>query len=199
MTPHIALLGDSIFDNRCYVKEGLSVIEHLWKLSSQVGQATLLARDGDVTADVSEQLSRLPREVTHLALSVGGNDALGAIPLMSMPAQSVMHALSQLTAVQRAFHQGYRNLANQLKVLGKPLAICTVYESVPGLTEELRTALSLFNDVITREALAIEATVIDLRRICTEASDYSTVSPIEPSEHGGMKIADALFSWLKNG
>lgn len=196
MTRHIALLGDSIFDNSAYVKGGLSVIEHLWKLSSQADQATLLARDGDVTENVTEQLSRLPNDVTHLALSVGGNDALGAIPLMSMPAQSVMHALSQLTTVQRAFHQNYRHLARQLQVLGKPLAICTVYESVPGLTEELRTALSLFNDVITREALAAGATVIDLRRICTEGSDYSGVSPIEPSEQGGKKIADALAHWI---
>lgn len=197
MTRHIALLGDSIFDNRAYVKDGFSVIEHLWRSSSQADQATLLARDGDVTENVAEQLSRLPNDVTHLALSVGGNDALGAIPLMSMPAQSVMHALSQLTTVQRAFHQNYRNLARQLQALGKPLAICTVYESVPGLTEELRTALSLFNDVITREALAAGATVIDLRRICIDATDYSSVSPIEPSERGGKKIADALAHWFR--
>mgnify|MGYP000955717264 CR=1 FL=1 len=196
MTHHLVLLGDSIFDNRAYVKEGHSVIEHLWKLSSQAGQATLLARDGDITEDVIEQLSRLPSDMTHLALSVGGNDALGAIPLMSMPAQSVMHALSQLTTVQRAFHQSYRKLANQLQALGKPLAVCTVYESVPGLTEELRTALSLFNDVITREALTVGATVIDLRRICTEAGDYSSQSPIEPSEIGGQKIAMALYQWM---
>lgn len=196
MTRHIALLGDSIFDNSAYVQGGLSVIEHLWKLSSQEAQATLLARDGDVTEDVSEQLSRLPRDVTHLALSVGGNDALGAIPLMSMPAQSVMHALSQLTVVQRAFHQGYRKLVSQLEALGKSLAVCTVYESVPGLTEELRTALSLFNDVITREALAAGATMIDLREICTELGDYSSISPIEPSEQGGAKIAKAISDWI---
>jgi len=197
MTRHIALLGDSIFDNSAYVQGGLSVIEHLWKLSSQGGQATLLARDGDITEDVAEQLTRLPHDATHLALSVGGNDALGAIPLMSMPAQSVMHALSQLTVVQRAFHQSYRKLASQLQALGKPLAVCTVYESVPGLTEELRTALSLFNDVITREALAVGATVIDLRQICIEPADYSIQSPIEPSERGGMKIAAAIATWLK--
>ena len=199
MPRHIVLLGDSIFDNSTYVQGGLSVIEHLWKLSPQDAQATLLARDGDVTEDVAEQLTRLPPNVTHLALSVGGNDALGAIPLMSMPAQSVMHALSQLTAVQQTFHQSYRKLASRLQALGKPLAVCTVYESVPGLTAELRTALSLFNDVITREALAVGAKVIDLRRVCTEVGDYSTVSPIEPSEVGGNKIADALATWLKNG
>ena len=198
MKRHIVLLGDSIFDNRAYVQGGCSVIEHLWKLSSEVAQATLLARDGDVTEDVAEQLKELPQDATHLALSIGGNDALGAIPLMSMPAQSVMHALSQLTAVQRAFHQNYRKLTSQLLVLGKPLAICTVYESVPGLTEELRTALSLFNDVITREALVVGATVIDLRRICTAAGDYSMVSPIEPSEQGGMKIAKAINDWLRS-
>jgi hypothetical protein len=31
--------------------------------------------------------------------------------------------------------------------------------------------------------------VLDLRAICDETSDYSVVSPIEPSNTGGQKIA----------
>ena len=33
--------------------------------------------DGSITADVPDQIGRLPAEATHLFLSVGGNDALG--------------------------------------------------------------------------------------------------------------------------
>jgi hypothetical protein len=34
--------------------------------------------------------------------------------------------------------------------------------------------------------------VLDLRLICDEARDYSELSPIEPSEIGGAKIAQAI-------
>ena len=34
--------------------------------------------------------------------------------------------------------------------------------------------------------------VIDLRRVCSEASDYSELSPIEPSGQGGLKIARTI-------
>jgi hypothetical protein len=197
MNRHIALLGDSIFDNRPYVSDGMAVIDHLWKMLSQRDQATLVAVDGDVTNDVLGQIARIPPEITHLALSVGGNDALGAIPLMSLPVSNVSEALGKLSPVRMAFHESYRRVIQSLASLGKPLAVCTVYEHVPGLAEELRTALSLFNDVITREAIAVNAHVIDLRSICTEPTDYSTRSPIEPSEQGGLKIANALASWFE--
>jgi hypothetical protein len=195
MNRHLVLLGDSIFDNAAYVAGGLPVIEHLRKRLPAGMKATLVAHDGDVTVDVANQLSSIPPDATDLVLSVGGNDALGVIPLLSLHATSVMHALKQLSEIRQSFHQDYRTMIRQLAFLDKPLAICTIYEAVPGLTDELKTALSLFNDVIVREALAAAATVIDLRQICTEMGDYSEVSPIEPSAQGGGKIAAAIHDW----
>jgi hypothetical protein len=195
MNRHLVLLGDSIFDNAAYVPGGLPVIEHLRKRLPDGMRATLVAHDGDVTADVANQLPSIPPDATDLVLSVGGNDALGAIPLLSLPATSVMHALKQLSEIRQSFHQDYRTMIRQLASLDKPLAVCTIYEAVPGLTDELKTALSLFNDVIVREALAAGATVIDLRQICTEKGDYSEISPIEPSAQGGGKIAAAIHDW----
>ena len=40
--------------------------------------------------------------------------------------------------------------------------------------------------------------IIDLRLICSEAEDYSGLSPIEPSSTGGAKIADAMSHVLNN-
>jgi hypothetical protein len=40
-------------------------------------RVTLCARDGAVTSDVLDQLRETPANVTHLVLSVGGNDLLG--------------------------------------------------------------------------------------------------------------------------
>jgi len=39
-------------------------------------EATLLAIDGSTTDRVADQIGRLPKQATHLVLSVGGNNAL---------------------------------------------------------------------------------------------------------------------------
>jgi hypothetical protein len=75
---------------------------------------------------------------------------------------------------------------------GAPAAVCSIYDAIPGLVAEAVTLLSLFNDVILREAARERIPVLDLRLICDEARDYSTVSPIEPSQHGGHKIATVI-------
>ena len=47
-------------------------------------------------------------------------------------------------------------------------------------------------DFITRTAFQAGATLIDLRLLCRENTDYSGLSPIEPSAAGGGKIARAI-------
>ena len=74
---HVTLLGDSIFDNSRYVPGGSPVVDQLHRLP-RGWRATLLAVDGAVAADVPSQLARLPADATHLVVSAGGNDALGA-------------------------------------------------------------------------------------------------------------------------
>ena len=49
------------------------------------------------------------------------------------------------------------------------------------------TGLTIFNDVITRQAFARGFPLIDLRIVCDEDADYA--NPIEPSSRGGEKIA----------
>ena len=52
------------------------------------------------------------------------------------------------------------------------------------------TGLTLFNDVIGREAFARGLPLIDLRLVCDQAEDYA--NPIEPSVRGGEKISMAI-------
>ncbi|RLM52801.1 SGNH/GDSL hydrolase family protein, partial [Halobellus sp. Atlit-31R] len=66
------------------------------------------------------------------------------------------------------------------------------YDAVPGLAPGLRAALAPFNDVILREAVLRHLPVLDLRLVCAQASDFASVSPIEPSAQGGGKIAAAI-------
>lgn len=195
---HLVLLGDSIFDNATYVPGEPAVIHHLKKSIPCDWRATLLAHDGDVTTDVAGQLSRLPDSATHLVISVGGNDAIGAMAVFSLPATTVNDALFSLAEIRKSFQREYRAMLQQALSHRLPLVVCTIYDAVPDLSEHLQTALAIFNDTITREAAAANLPVIDLRHVCTEAADYSAISPIEPSAQGGGKIARAIHALFES-
>jgi hypothetical protein len=190
---HVILLGDSIFDNARYVPGGLAVIEHLRKCLPSGWRATLLAVDGSVASGVSRQLAALPADATHLVVSTGGNNALEqASTILHERAASYAEVLSHLADIRADFQREYRAMLDAVVARGKPVAVCTVYDSIPGLECEARAGLALFNEVILREAIRAGVPVIDLRLICDEASDYSPMSPIEPSATGGAKVARAV-------
>ena len=189
---HVVLLGDSIFDNASYVSGGPAVVDQLRGVLPKGWRATLVAADGAVTDGVASQLRRLPADATHLFVSVGGNDALrhgGMLQEVNRPAGEVFTALTEM---QQGFRHDYKEMLRALTALGKPAAVCTVYDAVPGLVSEAVTLLSLFNDIVVREAARERLPILDLRLICDEPRDYSAVSPIEPSERGGMKIAQRI-------
>ena len=77
------------------------------------------------------------------------------------------------------------------------MAVCTIYDSIPGLGEAESSALALYNEIILKEAFAVKIPVVDLRLICNENSDYSLLSPIEPSSLGGDKITRVLAKLLQ--
>ncbi|NIL97971.1 MAG: SGNH/GDSL hydrolase family protein [Planctomycetales bacterium] len=193
---HVVLLGDSVFDNGVYVPGGPAVIEQLvWRLP-EGWTASLLAVDGDVTRDVAGQLAGLPAAATHLVVSVGGNDALGYSGILNQPVSSSDRVFAQIAAIQQKFHTDYSRMLAAVLACGKPTMVCTIYDQVPFADQQIaravRAALPVFNDVILRLAVRHRLPVIDLREICTEAADFSTLSPIEPSKAGGAKIAAVL-------
>ena len=190
---HVILLGDSIFDNASYVPGGPSVIEQLREALPGGWQASLLAVDGSIAADVVEQLRELPSDASHLVVSTGGNNALKHIDLIRhRSAGSYAEALTRLAGICAEFRDEYRTTMKAVLSLGQKSVVCTIYDAIPGLTRAESTGLCLFNDVILREAFDAAVPVIDLRSICAEACDYSRLSPIEPSVAGGAKIARAV-------
>jgi len=193
---HTVLLGDSIFDNARYVPGELPVIDQLRLCLSSGWQSTLLAVDGGTTFDLPKQMQHLPRDTTHLVISAGGNDALNELDRLNIPVGSMRSSLTLLADIHEVFERNYRVMLDHVLSRGKHTAVCTIYESIPGLDRQLRTALSLFNDVILREAIRARIPVIDLRHICILPSDYSAISPIEPSSSGGIKIAKAIAALL---
>jgi lysophospholipase L1-like esterase len=195
---HAVLLGDSIFDNAVYVPGEPPVIEQLRRELPAGWGATLLATDMDVTADVERQLRNLPPEATHVVVSVGGNDALGQAGILNVTGRTGGELLGQLQQAGDEFRATYRAMLAALRATGHPSFVCTVYDAVPGLEPGARAGLALFNDTIVREAFAAKVPILDLRLICTEATDYSALSPIEPSARGGAKIARAVAAVLVN-
>ena len=194
--PHAVLVGDSIFDNASYVPGEPPVIDQLRGFLPMDWTATLLAVDGDVTADVAKQLRNLPTDATHVVVSTGGNDGLGCLPMLSESAHSVAEVLNKFAEIRENFRGEYRHMLTQALATGRSAAICTVYDCVPELEPMAHAALSMFNEVIFREAFSVNVTVVDLRLVCTESADYSSLSPIEPSCCGGEKIAKVVSDLL---
>lgn len=201
---HVALLGDSTFDNAAYTAGGPDVVTHLRRLLLPPDRATLLAVDGARIEGARPQVRRLrelldgPGPVTHVALSVGGNDLLVAIGVLDEPAGSVARALLALRERSRAFAEGYRALVDDVVALGLPTVICTVYHGAfddPVDAAVIETALRIFDHEILATGLAHGLPVVDLRRVCDSPGDYW--NPIEPSERGGGRIASAVLGALR--
>jgi hypothetical protein len=190
---HIILLGDSIFDNSRYVPGESAVIQHLERMLPNGWRATLLAVDGSETTTMSLQLGKIPRDASHLVLSVGGNDALGcSAVILHEPASSFREVLTRMEKIRSEFQRNYVSVLNRLISFGVPLVVCTIYDAIPMLEPAELAGLCLFNDIILREAIRKRLAVIDLRLVCAEALDYASTSPIEPSVAGGGKIAQAI-------
>jgi hypothetical protein len=193
---HIALLGDSIFDNAAYVSGGPDVVRQVRELLPDGWRASLIARDGAVMRDIPEQVQRLPADTSHVVVSVGGNDALGEMAVLDQQARSVAEALELLTVVRERFRSAYARMLDELLRPRLPVAVCTIYEArfpEPALRRLAATGLTAINDAITREAFARAIDLIDLRVLCSEDLDFA--NPIEPSVHGGAKIARAIVSF----
>lgn len=156
--------------------------------------ATLSAVDGAMILGVTRQLSNLPEDASHLFISVGGNDALQHEHVLRTGDSIV----SELPAARDGFLTEYRAMLDRVSSYDTPTTVCTIYDSVPDLSTAAVMALSVFNDIILREAFARGLPVIDLRLVCSESEDYSALSPIEPSSIGGSKIANTISDVTEN-
>jgi hypothetical protein len=194
---HIVLLGDSIFDNGCYVPGEPDVLAQVQEILPEGSKATLLARDGSFVRDVTTQLEDLPRDATHLVVSAGGNDALQHSGLLYEQTGSVADTIDRLAAVKHEFEQDYGSLIEVMLARGLPTALCTIYDANfadVSMRALANVGLSIFNDVITREVSARDLALIDLRVLFDSTEDYA--NEIEPSAQGGQKIAVRIAEFV---
>lgn len=192
---HIVLIGDSILDNGAHRDEYPDVTALLREALGEGREVTLLAREGDVTSGIHYQLERIPRDATHLVLSVGGNDVLGFMDVLRRPVTHVWEALEVLTATVDEFRTRYHEALAVALEYGRPTLVCTIYNGSfpPEEQPVITTALRLFNDVILQAARGAGLPVAELRHVCRERDDY--LNPIEPSVAGRRKIARLVLRW----
>lgn len=195
---HIVLLGDSVIDNKAYVQaDEPDVPEQLRKLLGEGHQVTSVAVDGSMTGDIAQQLENVPKDATHLVVSMGGNDLLDRISYSEYPVQSTMEAMIIMSNLSSQFRKQYHTALEGILELGLPTIVCTVYN--PRLEDHSMqtvavTALQTFNDCIMQEVAQAGLPLIDLRSVCSDDADFA--NPIEPSVVGGQKIAEAIQSVL---
>ncbi len=188
MGRHIVLLGDSIFDNGAYVPGWPDVAAQLRVALGDDGQVSLGAVDGSLCEHVHGQIADIPVDATHVVISAGGNDILHYAALLEQQAGNVASAVAMLEQARSEFAPAHRQMVELAASLELPVAVCTIYDANMGSL--VATAISIFNDAITRHVHEAGLDLVDLRLVCNEAADYA--NPIEPSVAGGEKIAAAL-------
>ena len=196
MSRHVALLGDSSIDNAAYTRGEPDVAHHLRAVLGSGWIVTLLALDGSTTTTIGPQITRITPEMTHVVLSIGGNDALLHAGLLDTRVKSTAEALDLFGNAVNEFEVNHRRVTEALHALKRKLVVCTIYEGNLGVPEAPRAsvALRMFNDAIVRSARDAAATIIELRAVCSKPEDFA--NPIEPSGLGGKKIAQAIARHL---
>lgn len=217
----IYMMGDSIIDNNPYVPQKCDTVSVLMQKLDEEGfdgvEVQKWAVDGYTTEDVSNQIykfrvgklhgfdvndtSKKPNTIG--VLSVGGNDALQSRFVLDQYTNKVVDAFSLIERPLSLFREKYAGLLRAM-VNGEweRLIVFTIYNKIPQVISTAeKTALALFNDVITEEVskhqiAGANIDLLDLRVICNEPEDYSYVSPIEPSHQGSQKIVNALINKL---
>ena len=218
----VALLGDSIIDNKVYVGPGeFSVLEHLDSLSDL--EFSQIALDGDTTVEVLDnQLEKLDKTSDFIVLSIGGNDLLEHLHLLIDPVNK--HTFSRNLEIMNEFiepiRDRYEKIVEHLSKEEGKLLLCNLYngdfdrddgyetfegdeEFIFGIGDLLRekqeaaTVIGMvFNDVVYSTGSKFGVDVLELREIFTESIDYA--NPIEPSHAGGGKLAERILEWIKS-
>ena len=200
----VALLGDSIIDNKVYVEQNeLSVTEHLQKINDEDYYFEMIAVDGDTTKEVIDnQLEKIRANNSHIVLSIGGNDLLQKLDIMFNETSGMIESLEIASQTIEEIKSRYEEILIHLKNLNQPVLLCTIYEgdlqSDPYLAEVEeagKVLLRMMNDTIHFLGKKHSIEVLELRNIFTEVSDYA--NPIEPSHKGGEKLAKEIINWLE--
>jgi len=133
----------------------------------------------------------IPLDATHIGICVDGGWAIEASGLLRQRAQSVSEALQALATAADQFEDIFTKLVAAALETGLPTVVCTLVPArhqEPSHQRAAATALAIFNDRILRQAVAANLSVVDLRFVCDEESDYASETLL--SLAGVRKVAN---------
>ncbi|MFL9826668.1 SGNH/GDSL hydrolase family protein [Rhodoplanes sp. SY1] len=194
---HVVLLGDTVFDPGADVGSSGGVLAALRRVLPAGAAASSLARDGAAIDDLPAQLTRLPADVTHLVVSIGGADAIAALAGVTDPVATVGDSLDRLAAARDRFAGRYAAVADALKATHRPVALCTMWRPSAREDRFARAAgvgIDLLDNAIVRIALARGLALIDLRLVCPGEDDFDLAGT--PSARGCAKTASAVVRFV---
>ncbi len=188
---HLVLLGDALQNIDLGKGEAESALvprpRNPWKLT--VLQPPEVLQQGRVRA--------IPAGVTHIGICVDGGWAIETSGLLKGGAQSIQDALDTLAAAADEFENMFTRLIAAATEAGVPTIVCTLVPAryaEPSQQRVAATALAIFNDRILRRATAARLSIVELRLVCDEDSDYASETLL--SHAGVRKVANVARSAL---
>ncbi len=182
---HLVLLGDALQNIDMGVEPPESVLvprpRNDWKLT--VLDAPHVLERGWARA--------IPLDATHIGICVDGGWAIEASGLLRGSAQTIQDALEALSAAADQFEDIFTRLVAAALEAGLPTVVCTLVPArhqEPSHQRAAAAALAIFNDRILRQAVAAHLSVVDLRFVCDEESDYASETLL--SRAGVRKVAN---------
>jgi hypothetical protein len=219
--PRLLLIGDSVIDNAAYVRPGEPDVAAQVQGALPDWIVELRAVDGSITEEVLQHQTAGLNRRDLVVVSSGGNDALAHVDLigagagtgrfgglstlwqaLQSPQDLATGFLGHLHGIQSGFRGTYGALLDRVVGDGRTVLCLTIYNPAfvaHGMSIDQQRAaevgLSLYNDVIQREALRRGCGVLEMRTLFDDDADFA--NPIEPSAIGGAKIAAAVARWAR--
>lgn len=188
---HLVLLGDALQNIDLGKGQAESALvprpRNPWKLT--VLQPPEVLRQGRVRA--------IPAGATHIGICVEGGWAIETSGLLKGRAQSILDALDTLAAAADEFENMFVGLIAAATEAAVPTIVCTLVPArymEPSQERVAAAALAIFNDRILRRTIAAQLSIMELRLICDEDSDYATETLL--SHAGVRKVANVARSAL---
>jgi hypothetical protein len=184
------LLGDSILKNDAYVSDGKSIESLLIDANKNI---YCYAQDNSKIVDVYSQIDKIPFELdstsTFIFLSAGGNNILSHYVDQN---QDITN-----TSVLKPMFSAYKNLIRsvQKRLPRAKIVLIDIYYPYNLTYKRFHSIIEEWNNMIYDFAKNPKNNIYGVIRISshlTQNDDFSF--SIEPSSHGGKKIADLILS-----
>ena len=211
----IALLGDSVFDNETYVKSKEKAVESVVRTLGY--DCKLYAVDGAVISDVYSQIDKVKIELKPpndtIFLSIGGNNALGALSLVHNNIHlSVDKLLLLLNDFLLEFEEELDSLYSHMSGTFRKVPICITNIYYPcfdfqdrnlffhslkerGHHQKILKLVDSLNAIIQRKAKEYSFGLVDINSAFHSKIFYA--NEIEPSFEGSKLLANLIENILK--